>query len=104
MSLQRLPIYVRYRWSIFIIANLAFALDFYQSSEVFGVLFIWLIGVFFAIELFYPHRQTSAPTKLVSRMETASKFMRAYTYVGFTIYFLIACGFTYNAIKQLFNG
>jgi hypothetical protein len=104
MSLQQLPIYVRYRWCIFIIGNLAFALGSYQSSEIFGVLFIWLSGLFFAIELFYPHRQTPAPSKLVSRMETASQFMRAYTYVGFTMYFLIACCFTYHAIKQLFIG
>lgn len=104
MSLQRLPIYVKYRWGIFIVANLAFAAGSYQSSEIFGVLFIWLSSVFFAIELFYPYRQTSASTKLVSRMEIASQFMRVYIYVGFTMYFLIACGFTYHAIKQLFNG
>ncbi len=104
MSFIQLPLYVRYRWVLLLIAVLALGTGSYLASSFFGIAFVWFNGAFWAIELMYPYRTVANKKNRFSRVQLAPKFMKIYAYIFFGLYFLIACGMSYREIKNAIVG
>ena len=109
MNSTQLPTWVKYRWVFLAIAIISWLIGFLLASNsnlpralvipLSGVIFAWSNGIFWAIEMLYPHRIGNNETERTSRVHGSSRFMRAYSYVFFGFYFFIAMWFTINAIK-----
>lgn len=109
MDSKQLPTWVKHRWVFLAVAMISWLLAALLSSNsnlpralvnpLLGVIFAWTNGIFWAIEMLYPHRIGNNETERISRVQGSSKFKRVYSYIGFGFYFFIAMWITIKSIK-----
>jgi hypothetical protein len=112
-----IPIWVRYRWVLLALIIVSWGIGFLAISRewalpessrsavvaVAAIVFVWSNGLFWLLEIFYPHIE-GAEGEYYSRISEASHLMTIYGKLFFGFYFCGALAVTFVCARLLYAG